>query len=57
MSDKLKMEEYNNFAKANKIQFMDCQIELNDKFKVKNDGHPNHLANKKYANCIQQFIK
>lgn len=57
ISDKLKMAEYNNFAKANIIQFKDCQIELNDKFRVKNDGHPNHLANKKYANCIQQFIK
>jgi hypothetical protein len=58
-SDKLKLRDYEKFLLENNIQFINCQIELDDKHTVQDDVHPNGLANKKYSSCIlnTRFIK
>tara|TARA_Y100001958_G_C21242937_1_gene571477 strand:- start:66 stop:1043 length:978 start_codon:yes stop_codon:yes gene_type:complete len=47
---------YKEFAKKNEINYLNCRIELNDKNTVKNEGHPNNLANEKYSYCIMENI-
>jgi hypothetical protein len=51
-SDKLKVSDYEKFSLENDIQFINCQIELDNKHTVQDDVHPNGLANKKYSSCI-----
>ena len=55
-SDKLKVSDYEKFSLENDIQFINCQIELDDKHTVQDDVHPNGLANKKYSSCILNAI-
>ena len=54
--DQIKVNDYKKFAKENHIQFSNCQIELNQEYVVKNDGHPNNLAHRKYFECILNLI-
>tara|TARA_Y100001970_G_scaffold260899_1_gene343432 strand:- start:9874 stop:10842 length:969 start_codon:yes stop_codon:yes gene_type:complete len=55
-SNKENISKYKKFSIENNIQFLDCQIELDKKYLVKNEGHPNSSANKKYSECILQLI-
>ena len=55
-SNEVKVNDYKKFAKENHIQFSNCQIELNQEYVVKNDGHPNNLAHRKYFECILNLI-
>ena len=52
-----KIDDYSNFSKANNINFVNCQIYLGEDLIVKNDGHPNDRAHKKYGNCILKALK
>ena len=55
-SDKLKVSDYEKFSLENDIQFINCQIELDNKHTVQDGVHPNGLANKKYSSCILNTI-
>ncbi len=57
LSDKLKINNYSKFSLKNNIEFIDCQIELDDKHIVENEGHPNGFANQKYSDCILKLIR
>lgn len=57
MLNKTKKEKYKIFLESNNIIYADCEIELSEKYIVKNDGHPNNIANEEYAKCISKFIK
>ena len=56
LTNGLKVNDYKKFAKENHIQFSNCQIELTQEYVVKNDGHPNNLAHRKYFECILNLI-
>ena len=56
-SDKSKINDYESFSTKNNIEFINCQIELDDKHIVKNESHPNGIANKKFSDCVLKLIK
>jgi|TARA_B100001964_G_C14158822_1_gene565643 hypothetical protein len=56
LSSASNINDYKKFALENGIKFINCQVELNDQRTVKNEGHPNGLANKKYSNCILKNV-
>lgn len=57
LSKKDKIEKYKIFSESNNIRYGNCVIDLNEKYIVKNNGHPNNLANKEYSKCISKFIQ
>ena len=51
------MTAYIEFSKKNKIQFVDCgYTEVTDEHRVENDGHPNYILHKIYADCIYDSV-
>ena len=57
LSEQNKIDIFKNFSEKNNIKYLNCAITLDEKLIVKNDGHPNNLANEKYAKCISNSIK
>tara|TARA_Y100000590_G_scaffold33844_1_gene37052 strand:+ start:2485 stop:3477 length:993 start_codon:yes stop_codon:yes gene_type:complete len=56
-SNKSNLASQIKFSKENNIKFFDCgYAEINDDYRVENDGHPNKKLHKIYADCIFNSI-
>ena len=49
--------EYKNFLKENKINYVDCNLQLTKKYLLRGDYHPNGAAHSFYSECIAKYIK
>ena len=56
LSEENKKLDYENFTQKNNIPFIDCEVKLDSNHIVKNEGHPNELANKKYYECVKKIF-
>lgn len=56
-SNKLSNEKYINFFIDNKINFINCKIDMNKETLLKNDYHPNEKGHNMYKECILNYIK
>ncbi len=50
------IKNYKNFLSDEKIIFVDCKIDLNDKTLIKGDYHPNEIGHNEYYECIRNFL-
>lgn len=53
---KSNIEEHKIFFLKNKINFVDCDLNLNNDLLVKGDYHPNQKAHNFYSSCILEYI-
>ena len=52
----LKKENYKNFFKKNKINFVNCAVPLDKKFAIPGDYHTNKEAHTFYKNCLVNYF-
>ena len=50
------IKEYESFFKKNDINFVDCNLFLNENYLIKGDYHPNGKAHSVYGECINSYI-
>ena len=50
------IKEYEDFFKKNDINFVDCNLLLNENYLIKGDYHPNDKAHSVYSECINSYI-
>ena len=55
-SNKLSNEKYMKFFTNNKINFINCKIDMNKETLLKNDYHPNERGHYMYKECILNYI-
>lgn len=53
---KSNIEEHKIFFLKNKINFVDCNLSLNNDLLIKGDYHPNGKAHSFYSECILEYI-
>ena len=51
------VQNYKSFLNKEKINYLNCAIDLDSTMIVKNEQHPNRKAHKIFSNCILNFIK
>ncbi len=49
-------KDYMSFFEEAGIKVMDCDFPMSARYQVKNETHPNHILNKKYADCIAEQL-
>ena len=54
---KSNLSEHIDFFIKEKINFVDCNLELTNKYLIKGDYHPNDKAHTFYSNCIFNKLK
>ena len=54
---KSNLSEYIDFFNKEEINFVDCNLELTNKYLIKGDYHPNGKAHTFYSNCIFNELK
>ncbi len=54
---KSNLNEHIDFFVQEKIHFVDCNLDLTNKYLVKGDYHPNSLAHTFYSNCLLSGLK
>lgn len=54
---KSNLNEHIDFFNKEKINFIDCNLELTNKYLIKGDYHPNGKAHTFYSNCIFNKLK
>ena len=52
-----KIENYRNFFKENKINFLNCSVPLDKKFAIPGDYHVNKQAHTFYKNCLVNYLE
>ena len=55
-SNKLSNEKYSKFFIDNKINFINCKIDMNKETLLKDDYHPNERGHYMYKECILNYI-